>query len=79
MMALGLVRAALDAEHERIIVATRDTDLLPAIEMAEEELPGSVILVAWDGESTLKAGLQLPSLSLNLNDYNKSRDTGDYR
>ena len=79
MLALALVRAALDGKYDRIIIATRDTDLLPAIEMAEEEKPGSVILAAWDGQSTLKASLALPSVSMGAAEYRKSRDTGDYR
>ena len=79
MLALALVRGALDGNYERIIVATRDTDLLPAIEMAEVEKPNSIILAAWDGESTLKAGLPLPPVSLGASEYRKSRDTKDYR
>jgi hypothetical protein len=76
MLALALVRAALDRKHDRIIVATRDTDLLPAVEMAELEQPGSVILANWDGQSTLKT--VVPSVTLGRNEYNRSRDTRNY-
>lgn len=77
MLALALVRAALEGNHHRIIVATRDTDLLPAIEMAEVERPGAVILANWEGQSTLKS--TVPSVTLGRSEYNKSRDTRDYR
>jgi hypothetical protein len=70
------VRAALDQKHDRIIVATRDTDLLPAVEMAELEQPDSVILANWDGQSTLKT--VVPSVTLGRNEYNRSRDTRNY-
>jgi uncharacterized LabA/DUF88 family protein len=79
MLALGLVRAALTDDFARIIVATRDTDLLPAVEMAEDEKPSSVILAAWDGQSALKLGLPLAGVSMGSSEYNKSRDTSDYR
>ena len=78
MLALGLVRAALDGSFDRIIVATRDTDLLPAIEMAETEQSGRIILANWKGQSTLKPRGNIPSVVLGQSEYNRSRDTTNY-
>jgi uncharacterized LabA/DUF88 family protein len=78
MLALGVVRCAIDSECDRVIVATRDSDILPAIEMAEVEKPGSVIIATWDGGSVLRAGSSVPIVRLDKRSYNRSRDTNRY-
>lgn len=78
MMALAIVRCALDASCDHIIIATRDTDMLPAIEMAEAERPGSVILATWDGGSVLRLGGSIPTVRLSEAAYRRSRDTNNY-
>ncbi|HWI29865.1 MAG TPA: NYN domain-containing protein [Microbacterium sp.] len=78
MMALAIVRCALAKSCDRIIVATRDTDMLPAIEMAEVENPGSIVIATWDGNSVLRTTPPVPTVQLGQQAFNKSRDTNIY-
>lgn len=78
MLALALVRAALDKSFDRLFVATRDTDLLPAIEMADDEYPGQVTLVSWAGQSSLKANRSMSAVTLAQQHFNRSRDLNNY-
>lgn len=64
LMALGAVRAALEAEDEWIIVATRDTDMIPAVEMAADEHPGKVAVACWDSSGTLKIDREVTHIRL---------------
>lgn len=79
MLALGVVRCALAQECDRVIVATRDTDILPAIEMADFERPGAVMIATWDGGSVLRAGNSVPIVRLDQPAFNRSRDTRSYQ
>jgi uncharacterized LabA/DUF88 family protein len=79
MLALDVVRCSLANSCDYIIVVTRDTDILPAIEMAEVEKPGAIIIATWDGSSSiLRANPPVPTLRLGIQDYNRSRDTTHY-
>lgn len=78
MLALGVVRCALSGECDRVIVATRDTDILPAIEMADAEKPGAIMVATWDGGSVLRAGSSVPIIRLDQRAFNRSRDTHTY-
>lgn len=79
MLALGIVRAALDDETDYIIVATRDTDMLPALEMADDEKPGCLAIASWDGSSVLRLpGRQVHELSLGRSQFQQCRDTTRY-
>lgn len=78
MLALGIVRCAIAGDCDRIIVVSRDTDLLPAVEMAEVERPGSIILATWDGSSILRPSATVPTIQLSQQEFNRSRDTTHY-
>jgi len=78
MLALAVVRCAISQSCDRIVVVTRDTDILPAIEMAEAEHPGSIIIATWDGSSILRPNVSVPTLRLNQQEFNRSRDTTTY-
>lgn len=64
LLALGVVRAALEAEDEWIIIATRDTDIIPAVEMAAAEHPGKIAVACWDGSGKLNVDCDVVHLRL---------------
>jgi len=78
MLALGMVRCALDATCDRVIIASRDTDLLPAIEMCEAERPGCTIIATWETGSALRPEGGVDTLHMNRQAYNRSRDPHTY-
>lgn len=56
MLAIGFVRAAIERRADVLVLASRDTDLIPAIETAID-LGGVEIEVAtWQGASRLRLG-----------------------
>jgi len=78
MLALAVVRCALAGDCDKVIVATRDTDILPAIEMASEEKPGCIMVASWEGGSVLRAGADVHLIRLDKNAFARSRDTRKY-
>lgn len=78
-LAIDLVRLGLTTEYEVAIVFSRDTDLLPAIELVAD-LPRVHIEVAtWDGASSLRLKYRkLYCHKLPLADFVASRDPRDY-
>lgn len=54
MLAVQLTHAAIARPDHSFMVVTRDTDLVPAIELANELRPGKVEVATWHGQSSLK-------------------------
>lgn len=77
LLAVTLVKAVIENRAEKYIVATRDTDLLPAIELCESIRPGAIETVSWYGTSDLAAH-GLPNHVLGEAAYRASRDPHDY-
>jgi uncharacterized LabA/DUF88 family protein len=78
MLACDLIECALDRRAGTLIVASRDTDLLPALEMAVKR-GANVEVVTWKGCSRLRlpSGL-LWCTYLNGADYLASKDPRQY-
>ncbi len=64
MLALGIVRCAIAGDC--------------AVEMAEVERPGSIILATGDGSSILRPSATVPTIQLSQQEFNRSRDTTHY-
>lgn len=77
-LAVEIVRAAITGAAETVIVATRDTDVIPALELVQSSTQSRVELVYWAGTSDLKLSPQPKFVSLNQSAYNRSRDTNNY-
>lgn len=65
-------------EPEVLIVATRDTDIVPALEIARASTAVQLELATWKGQSELKLSSKVRSVSLDKALYSKSRDTANY-
>jgi hypothetical protein len=79
MLAVYLVRAAIESHAETLILASRDTDLLPAVEMAIELGQAQVETCMWDNCSRLRmSGDKLWCTNLNGADYLASKDKRQY-
>ncbi len=80
MLGITVVQAAIEKWADVLIICTRDTDLVPAFELAHRLDNCSIELVGWDGMSQLvfDAG-NVASTFLKLPAYRASRDTVDYR
>ncbi|UIN31884.1 NYN domain-containing protein [Microbacterium binotii] len=78
MLALAVVRCALARSCDRVLVSTRDTDILPAIDMAEVEHPGALGLVSWDATGALKPTNVTPTVLLDAGSFAKSEDPNTY-
>ncbi|WP_426311705.1 NYN domain-containing protein [Cellulosimicrobium sp. E-16] len=77
-LAIDLIRLAYESSYDVFIVFSRDTDLLPPIEMVREYKMGHVEVAGWDGSSRLR----LPKLwhhELDAADFEAVRDTREYR
>jgi uncharacterized LabA/DUF88 family protein len=77
LLAVTLVEAALRDSADRFIVATRDTDLLPAIELAQSIHSGCVDIVTWDGQSQLAVD-DVSTHVMGEAAYRASRDLHNY-
>lgn len=66
------------AEPEILIVATRDTDIVPALEIARASSAVKLELATWKGQSELKLSSKVRSVSLDKPAYSKSRDMTNY-
>jgi uncharacterized LabA/DUF88 family protein len=79
MLAVYFVRAAIESHAETLILASRDTDLLPAVEMAMEFGQAQVETCMWDNCSRLRmSGDKLWCTNLNGGDYLASKDKRQY-
>jgi uncharacterized LabA/DUF88 family protein len=76
-LAVGLVQAAITQPDVRLIVASRDTDLAPAVELAHEVRPGCVDIVTWFGQSDLVVD-GVTSYILGESAFRASRDPRNY-
>jgi uncharacterized LabA/DUF88 family protein len=81
-LAIDLVKLAMDKEVDRAIVVSSDTDLLPAIELADEISGGPFVEVAgWVGDHPSAAILSVdgvPRRQLGRTLYERFRDETDY-
>ena len=77
-MAIEIVRAGLTGAADLVIVATRDTDIVPAIELVSASTGASVELAGWHGQSELKVAGASGSVLLQRPAFNRSRDTLNY-
>jgi uncharacterized LabA/DUF88 family protein len=77
-LAIDVVRAAMMKTADIVIVATRDTDIVPALEMVRESPDVSIELATWQGQSELKLKSRVRSVSLDKSAYSKSRDMTSY-
>lgn len=79
LLAVTLMRASIERWADVLILASRDTDLLPALEVARD-IDGSIVEVAgWRGKSRLQiAGARLWATGLDVNEFEASRDKRPY-
>jgi uncharacterized LabA/DUF88 family protein len=77
-LAVSLIHAVMSASADLYMVATRDTDLVPAIELAASIQSGAVELVSWYGQSELRVD-GVTAHVLGEAAYRGSRDAHDYR
>jgi uncharacterized LabA/DUF88 family protein len=77
-MAIEVVRAGITGTADVIVVATRDTDIVPAIELVSASTGASVELAGWHGQSELKVAGASGSVLLQRPAFNRSRDTRNY-
>ncbi len=79
-LAIDLVRMAMMKAYDVAVVATSDTDLMPAIEMVYDLHLAHVEITTWAGASRLRfSGTQLPWCHhLNEADYRAVEDEADY-
>ena len=81
-IATDLVSLALRGECDVVVVASADTDLLPAIEEVQAQTDVTVEVAAWRG-TTHRQRLSVPGASvwchwLRREDYERVRDDTDY-
>ena len=77
-LAIDMVRLAFEKKYEVGILFSRDTDLLPALEMVRDLGLAHVEVAGWEGASRLR----LPGLwyhELDVEDFRAVRDTRYYR
>lgn len=79
MLAVTLVRASIEKWADVLILASRDTDLLPALEAARD-IDGSIVEVAgWRSKSRLQIPhARLWATGLDREHYDRCRDTRPY-
>ena len=78
-LAIALVRCALSQECGTIVLASRDTDLVPALEMAVELGSSQVEVTHWQGTSRLRLpGTSMWCTTMTGADYLASKDPREY-
>jgi len=77
-MAIEIVRSAITGAADVLIVATRDTDLVRALDLVTATTQACVELATWQGQSELKIASQPKVVRLGKTEYNRSRDTNNY-
>ncbi|WP_440657195.1 hypothetical protein ACAD35_03001 (plasmid) [Clavibacter nebraskensis] len=78
LLAIQVVQAALNTAADILIVATRDTDIVPALELVQSTGNTRLELATWKGQSELKFSPQPKGVLLDQSHYMKSRDTVNY-
>lgn len=77
LLAIHLTQAAIQKRADLLIVVSRDTDLLPAVELANQLRPGGVEVATWYGQSSLRSE-GVASHILGEAAFRASRDTMKY-
>lgn len=79
MLAVTLMRASIARWADVLILASRDTDLLPALEAARD-IDGSIVEVAgWRPKGRLQIpGVRLWATGFDITEFEASRDTREY-
>ncbi len=79
MLAVTLMRASIEKWADVLILGSRDTDLLPALEAARDIDHSIVEVAGWRPKSRLQIpGVRLWSTGLDVDDYEASRDRRQY-
>ena len=81
MLAISFIRAAMLKSCDTLILASRDTDLLPALETAHELDHAIVEVAGWLGDTRLSfsnSGGRLWGTKLDEEEFKKSRDPREY-
>ncbi len=81
MLACDFVRAAIEGQADALVLASRDTDLVPALEMARDLGRVQIEVVTWQGCSRLRfPGNSDPLWCTYLEGYHyiASKDTRQY-
>ena len=78
-LAIQVAQAAMEKWADVLIVATRDTDIVPALELVHKTDGVSLELATWAGQSELKLTQKTPVVRLDKGGYARSRDTNNYR
>ncbi|PZS20222.1 MAG: hypothetical protein DLM60_09045 [Pseudonocardiales bacterium] len=79
LVALKVVRAALDPQFEVVILASHDTDLEPALEIAIGDGQSKIETAGWSGARVLRpSGVRLWHTALDATDMDKTRDRFNY-
>ncbi|MEU8631131.1 NYN domain-containing protein [Amycolatopsis sp. NPDC048633] len=80
LVALNVVKAAADPAYDVVVLASHDTDLEPALEMAVSERRAKIETAGWQGSRVLRiaGGRRLWHTALNGGDMVKTRDRRNY-
>lgn len=78
LLAIQIAQASMEKWADVLIVATRDTDIVPALELVQGTEAVTLELATWRGQSELKLAPQPRGVSLDRSSYLKSRDTASY-
>lgn len=79
LVALKVVRAALDPQFDVVILTSHDTDLEPALEIAVGDGRAKIETAGWYGARVLRpSGVRLWHTALSAADMVKTRDCFDY-
>jgi uncharacterized LabA/DUF88 family protein len=79
LVALKVVRAALDPQFDVVILASHDTDLEPALEIAVGDGQAKIEPAGWSSARVLRpSGVRLWHTALSAADMLKARDRFNY-
>ncbi|KIP93409.1 hypothetical protein RU09_05995 [Microbacterium sp. MEJ108Y] len=79
MLAVTLVRASIEKWADVLILASRDTDLLPALETARDIDRSIVEVAGWRSKSRLQIPrARMWATGLELDHFDRCRDTREY-
>lgn len=77
-LAIEVVRSGITSTADVVIVATRDTDIVPALDLVSASTSAVVELATWDGQSELKLASRPRVVRLGRAAFSRSRDTRNY-
>lgn len=78
-LAIEVAQAAMERSADVLVVATRDTDIVPALELAQNVEGVDLELATWVGQSELKLSRKARVVRLDKGGYSRSRDMNNYR